>query len=69
MNNLPIDPDGDEMGILVDRWLHAKGIAGASPRQMMILAKSLAAAANGFSGHEATWREFLEFAWATYEHM
>lgn len=69
MNNLPIDADGDEMGILVDRWLHAKGIAGASPRQMLMLAKRLAAAANGLPGHEDTWREFLQFARATYEHI
>ncbi len=31
------DPDGEEMGMLVDRWLHSKGMAGTSSRQMMML--------------------------------
>ena len=69
MNNLPIDSDGDEMGLLVDRWLHTKRLAGATPRQMMILAKNLAAGANGVPGDEETWWEFLQFARTHYERI
>lgn len=62
MNNLPIDPDGDEMGILGDQWLHARRIAVASPRQTMLQVKSVAAAANCLPGQKDTWRKSLQFS-------
>lgn len=37
-----IEQDSDEMGYLVDRWLHARRINGSTTRQLAYLARRLA---------------------------
>lgn len=59
---LPFDPDGEEMGYWVDRWLHNRRLRGATSRELTLYAQRLASAVQRQDEADDIARDFLQFA-------